>query len=196
MFVQIMEGRIRDADLLKRQTDRWHDDLRPGAVGYLGSTSGVTADGTGILVARFEDEAAARENSARPEQSVWWSETTPAFEDVVLFHDSSEVDVMFGGGSDSAGFVQVIQGRAVDPEAMRGAAREMEADLRSRRPDVLGGIVAWHGDREFTQVVYFTSEADARAAETPFEEDPQTERWTALFDGPPAYLDLREPQFD
>jgi hypothetical protein len=196
MFIQIMEGQIRDPELLARQTQRWHDELKPGAIGYLGSTSGVTADGLGILVARFESEEAARANSVRPEQSAWWSETTPAFEGVVDFRDCSEVDVMLDGGSDEAGFVQVITGRAVDPAAMRAGGQAMEAELRTTRPDVLGGIIGWHGDREFTQFVYFRSEAEARAGEASASDDLQSGEWAAMFDGPLSFHDLLAPAFD
>jgi hypothetical protein len=196
MFVQIMEGQIRDPELLARQTERWYQELRPGAIGYLGSTSGTTADGLGILVARFESEEAARANSERPEQSAWWSETTPAFEGLVDFQDCAEVDVMLDGGSNAAGFVQIIQGRAKDPAAMRAAGQAMEAGLRADRPDVLGGIIGWHDDREFTQVVYFTSEAEARVAEAAATNDIESGGWSDMFDGPLTFHDLLEPKFD
>jgi hypothetical protein len=37
--------------------------------------------------------------------------------------------------------------------------------LQKERPDVLGGVLALHGDGGFTQVVYFPSEAAAREGE-------------------------------
>lgn len=196
MFVQIIQGKVRDRDLLERQAAVWQQQIRPGAQGYLGTTRGVTADGTAIVIARFESQDAARANSERPEQTAWWEATAPAFDGEVTFHDCSDVDVMFDGGSDMAGFVQVMEGRAVDPAAMRAAGQSMEGDLRASRPDILGGIVAWHGDRDFTQVVYFTSEDDARKGESTMEDDADTAQWQSMIDGPMSFLDLRKPLFD
>lgn len=196
MFVQIIQGKVRDRDLLERQASAWQQQIRPRAQGYLGTTRGVTADGTAIVIARFESQDAARANSERPEQTAWWEATAPAFDGEVTFHDCTDVDVMFDGGSDMAGFVQVMEGRAVDPAAMRAAGQSMESDLRASRPDILGGIVAWHGDRDFTQIVYFTSEDDARKGESTMEDDAGTAQWQSMIDGPMSFLDLREPQFD
>ena len=42
---------------------------------------------------------------------------------------------------------------------MRSRTKDMESQLRERRPDILGITVAWHGDGGFTQAVYFKSEA-------------------------------------
>ena len=196
MFVQIMKGRVADAALLQRQSEAWRRDLKSGATGYLGTTSGTTPDGVAVLVARFETQAAAQANSTRPEQAEWWSKTAPAFDGEVTFIDCPEVDLMFGGGSDAAGFVQLIEGRAVDPETLRAVGRTMEDELHAARPDLLGGIVAWHGDREFTQVVYFTSEADARANESKSQGDPQAAEWMKMMDGPMSFHDLPDPEFD
>ena len=87
MFVQIIEGKARDAEGLKRQGDRWAEEVGPGAVGFLGVTSGVTADGRAITIARFESEEAAKANAARPEQSAWWSEMTPLARGVPIVID-------------------------------------------------------------------------------------------------------------
>ena len=154
------------------------------------------SDGTAIVIARFESEEAARANSERPEQGAWWEATAPAFEGDVTFRDCSDVDLMFGGGSDMAGFVQVMEGRAVDPAAMRAAGQSMEDELRAMRSDILGGIVAWHGDRDFTQVVYFTSEDDARKGESTMQDDAQTAQWQSMIDGPMSFYDLRQPRFE
>jgi len=196
MFVQIIQGKLRDADLFRRQHERWRTELRPGAEGFLGSTSGTTPTGVAVVVARFDSEASARANSARPEQSAWWEQTAPAFDGDVTFHDCREVDSILDGGSDQAGFVQVIQGRAVDPAAMREAGKAMEDDLRQMRHDILGGIVAWHGDRGFSQIMYFASEDDARKGESAMQDDPRAGEWASLIDGAPSFLDLTRPEFD
>ena len=195
MFVQVIQGTVTDADLLRRQLDRWRAELKPGATGYLGSTGGVTRDGQAITLARFESEEAARANSERPEQGAWWNETEKALADVT-FRDCREVDTLLGGGSNDAGFVQFIQGRAKDQEELRRRTREMEDELRARRPDLLGALVAWHGDGGFTQAVYFTSEEEARKQEKVTEGDEARAEFMALIDGTPTFLDLPEPDLD
>ena len=58
MFVQVIEGQVADREGLKRQLERWQEELRPGATGLLGSTSGVTDDGVGL---RKDPEVSAQE---------------------------------------------------------------------------------------------------------------------------------------
>src|SRR4051794_22555756 len=172
MFVQIIQGKINDPDLLNRQLDRWRKEIKPGAKGYLGSTSGITADGTSIAVIRFDSEAAARANSERPEQSSWWNETAKAFDGQPTFTESSDVDTLFGGGSNDAGFVQVMIGKAEDPAAFRAWSKEHEGRLKEIRPDLIGGIDAYQPDGSFISTAYFTSEAEARKNEKAMGEDP------------------------
>lgn len=196
MFMQIIEGKVRDADLLQQQIKQWRQDVKPGAKGYLGSTSGMADDGQFIVMVRFESEAAADANSKRPEQGAWWEKTAKAFDGEPTFTNCTEVDTMFGGGSNDAGFVQVMKGRAVQPTALRAAAETMEAELRKARPDILGGIVGWHGDRDFTQAIYFISEDAARKGETEATGDPQMEEWDQMIEGEMSFLDLRDPDTD
>jgi hypothetical protein len=196
MFIQVIQGKVSDADHLRRQLERWRTEIKPGASGYLGSTGGVTPDGRGITLVRFESEEAARANSQRPEQGAWWNEAVKAFDGDVVFHDCREVDSVLGGGSNDAGFVQVIQGRAKDQDKLRGRAQELEQQLRQRRPDILGMVVAWHGDGGFTQAVYFTSQEEARQKETETENDEVRQDFMSLIDGQPGFFDLTAPDID
>ena len=198
MFIQIIEGKVADKDLLQRQLERWRKEIKPSATGYLGSTGGYTADGRTFALVRFESEDAARANSERPEQDAWWNETVKAFDGQPTFHSCSEVDTLLGGGTNDAGFVQLIRGRAKDPAAMRSSMSEFEAQLREIRPDLLGIVVAWHtdGDREFTQVAYFTSEADARRHEQATANNEARDQYVAMFDGAPTFVDLVELDID
>jgi len=66
VFIQVIEGKVKDIEAVHRQMDIWHRDLQPGAIGYLGSTGGCTSEGACMLIARFESRAAARRNSERP----------------------------------------------------------------------------------------------------------------------------------
>jgi hypothetical protein len=165
MFIQVIQGRIADADGLRAAVERWRDEVAPKVSGWLGSTGGATSDGTAIAVVRFESEEAAQRNSDRPEQQAWWAEASKFFDGDVTFHDCKESVQFLGGGSDDAGFVQIIQGRSRDVERMRELMEQSSDALRQLRPDIIGGTVALHGDGGFTQVVYFTSEDAAREGE-------------------------------
>ena len=196
MFVQVFHGRVTDSQQVRQLLDDWAERLAPGAQGWLGSTSGVTADGTFVGVARFDSPDAARRNSGRAMQGEWWSRMSKLFEGEVEFHDCSEVDVFRGGGADDAGFVQVIQGRAGDTARLRELTRESEGRLAGVRPDLLGVVAAYHDgeDGAFTHVVYFTTEEDARATESaqPPEVAEMLRRRSELM-REVRYLDLREP---
>ncbi len=195
MFVQVIQGRVGDHAGLRRQLDRWAGELRPGAAGYLGSTFGVTADGEGVGIARFESAEAAARNSNRPEQGQWWTETEKMFAGPVTFHDSSEVDMYLAGGSDDAGFVQVMQGRIRDLARLRQLEEEATETLRTTRPDLLGSTRARYGDGEFTEFAYFTSESEARrgeAQEMPDDAQAGFGEWQELVQVDRWY-DLTEP---
>src|SRR3954453_21915561 len=108
MFVQVIQGKATNVDQLRAAVDGWIRDVSPGAVGWLGSTGGVTEDGRFIALARFESADAAGRNSERPEQDRWWSETAHLFTKEATFADSEDVTVDLSGDPDTAGFVQVM----------------------------------------------------------------------------------------
>lgn len=194
MFVQIIEGKVHDAPGLRRQQERWHAELRPGATGFLGATSGVTADGRGVTLARFESEEAARANSEREQQGSWWAETEKCFEGEVSFTESTDVTEWLAGGSDDAGFVQVMKSTGVDRAAIEALDDEM-TEFAGLRPDIIGGYRAWTGPDRCVEVAYFTSEAEARAGEQtepPPEFAEILERMQAAA-GDVEYLDLVDP---
>ena len=192
MFVQIIQGRAKDAAGLRKQMERWQQDLAPGATGFLGATAGVADDGEFIALARFESEEAARRNSDRPEQGEWWAETAKYLEGEPTFHDCTEVDTLLRGGSDDAGFVQVIQGRATDENRLRETLAQGESRLPEVRPDLIGGITARHDDGSFTEVAYFTSETAAREGEKRMEQEGDGPEWQSLVTDI-RFIDLRDP---
>ena len=145
--------------------DAWRDELEPGAGGWLGGTYGIDDDNEFIGVVRFDSRESAMRNSERPEQGAWWAETEKCFDGDVTFHDCDDVTMMLDGGSDDAGFVQVIQGRISDPEKFR-MMRDMPMDmLHTERPDIIGGTIAVDKDGYFTQTMAFRTEAEAREGE-------------------------------
>ena len=197
MYIQVIQGRCNDADRLKKQFDLWEQTIAPGADGWLGSTSGVTDDGTSVAVVRFESQAQADANSARPEQDAWWRETSGCFEGEPSFTNYDDAFEWLGGGSDDAGFVQVMRGRAGNPDGFRTFSQQPMDGLREMRPEILGGTVAIADDGDFTQTIYVTSEAAARAGEKQeMPADVQHDMEQAMGDmGDITYLDLRNPWF-
>lgn len=196
MFVQVIQGRTKDPDALRERIREWRAKVMPGAIGFLGSTGGITDDGEVIVAARFESADAAAANSQRPEQSDWWAETEKLFDGDVAFYDCEEVDLIHEGGSDDAGFVQVIQGYATDVDALRDLGLKMQGALSEHRPDVIGGFVAWGPNKGFSQFMYFTSEEEARrneAKEIPSEVSDQMRGFDELVTDL-KYLDLRDPE--
>src|SRR5829696_941263 len=119
MFIQVITSRCSDPGRLRRQLDLWEETISPGAEGWLGSTSGVSADGNSVAVVRFDSREHADASSSRPEQDAWWRETTACFEGDVEFRDYDDGFTMLDGGSDHAGFVQVMQGRVEDAAGFR-----------------------------------------------------------------------------
>ncbi len=196
MFVQVIQGRVSDADQLHAALDRWARDLAPGATGWLGSTAGVTDDQQFVAVVRFESEDAARRNSDRPEQGEWWAEAAKAFTDEPRFLESSEVDLDLNGDPDRAGFVQVIQGRSSDPERARELMAQNPEQWAEFRPDMIGSVGVMHEGGSYTAVLYFTSEEEARAGERkepPAALKDQMAAMGALEGGEPTFLDIRQP---
>jgi len=195
MFVQIIEGRTNDADGIKRQGDRWQTEVGPGAAGFLGVTSGVTADGRAITIARFESEELARANSARPEQSAWWAEMEKYYDGEVTFTESTDVQEFLGGGSNDAHFVQIMKSTGVDRDRM-GRLDEQFEKFAGLRPDLIGSFRVWTGADRCIEANYFTSEADARAGEQqelPAEVQALMSEFQDLMQNT-EFLDLSDPQ--
>ena len=199
MFVQVIQGHVSDAEAVRRQFDKWLSELAEGATGWLGSTSGVTADGQLIGLVRFESEELAQQNSDRPEQSAWWEETAALFTDEPVFKNSTTVDVDTPGDPQQAGFVQVMQGRSSDPERARALMAEDPTDWQSFRPDILGSVSVGHEGGDWTMAIYFTSEEAAREGEQkepPPEMQKMMKEMESLSVGEPVYFDLKDPRLD
>src|SRR5690606_34694370 len=188
MFVQIIQGRAGEPDELREAFDQWYRDLAPDARGWLGTAAGMTPEGEFIGLARFESADAAKRNSQRPEQHQWWVETSKLFAGDVQFTDCTNVVTFLAGGSDEAGFVQVLQGEVRDTPRSRELIRELER-LKEFRPELIGGIDAVHPDgRHFTQSCYFTSEAEAREGE---QKELPPELAQTMMEGQEIYRDIR-----
>jgi hypothetical protein len=197
MFAQVIQARATDEAAVRARFEEWDRSLKADAEGFLGSTGGVSDDGEFIVIARFESAEAAQRNSDRPEQGEWWAETEKLLEGEVRFYDCNEVEVRWGGGSDAAGFVQVIQGRLKsdgDKARWRAMEQEAEAWMKENRPDVMGAVSAWQGPN-FSDFVYFTSEEEARVGEQ--KQPPggsEGDDWMQSIEDV-KFIDLKRPHF-
>jgi hypothetical protein len=197
VFIQIIQGKCRDADEMHRLTDEWRDTMAPSAQGWLGGTYGITDDNQFIGVVRFESREAAARNSARPEQGEWWRRMEQCFDGEATFHDCDDAMMFLGGGADDAGFVQVIQGRVSDPERFRHFMGQPMDALHEQRPEIIGGTIAMEPDGWFTETIAFRSEAEARTGEKkemPADARQQWEQEMANMQDL-RYLDLHHPWF-
>lgn len=195
MFVQIIEGQTSDPDALMAAGEAWQAEVRDGAIGYLGVTSGVGEGGKAFTIVRFQDEASARANSERPEQSAWFEEhLATAYSSPPTFTESSDVSEFMGGGSNDAGFVQVMKISGVDRQKLEELDQTFEK-FAGERPDIIGGLRAWTGSDSCIDVMYFTSEAEARkgeSAEVPEELQKVMAEFGAM--AQTEFIDLPNPQ--
>jgi hypothetical protein len=164
VFIQIIQGKCTKQDELRAMAESWRDGLGPTAVGWLGGTYGFTNDDLFVGVVRFESREAAMANSARPEQTAWAEKMMRLMDGPVEYHDCDDVTLMMDGGSDRAGFVQVISGRVDDPDRLKAMLTDTTM-LHEMRPDILGGTLAIEDDGTFIETVFFTDEKSAREGE-------------------------------
>ena len=193
MFIQMIQGRCTRQEELRAMADRWRTEVAPTAKGWLGGTYGFTDDDMLVGVIRFESKDLAMQNSASAEQSAWWEEASRLFDGDVEFHDCNDVSLMLDGGSDDAGFVQVIRGRVADPDRLKAMMQQTDM-LHEARPEILGATLAIEEDGTFTETVAFTDEESARRGES--QEMPAEVRddlEAAMADV--TFLDLHRPWF-
>jgi uncharacterized protein (DUF1330 family) len=191
MFAQVVQAKTKDKAGAKKMWDRWNDEVRPAATGYLGATGGVTDDGDLIVIARFESAEAAERNNNIPEQQQWYSEFEKYIEGEPSFTNYTNVELDNGGGSDDAGFVQVIRVKGGDAQAFKDLDAEIAPKMKELRPDVIGSLTAIEGD-DATSVIYFTSEEEARKNESNPEFQELAKRYMEI-QGDSTFYDLKDP---
>jgi len=199
VFIQIIQGRCTRQDELQTQLEAWREKYGNSVEGWLGGTYGFTDDDLFVGVVRFESKEAAMANSQRPEQGAWWAETEKCFDGPVEFHDCDKVLMMLDGGSDQAGFVQVIRGKIDDPALLEAELDQMSNMLHEARPEIIGSTFAIEEDGTFTETVAFTDESAAREGEQramPVTEEVRHlwEDWRRMTHDV-TYLDLHHPWF-
>ena len=195
MFIQLIQGKCNRPNDLRRLLDRWQAELGPSSPGWLGATYGFAEDGTSVAVVRFESREKAMENSAKPEQDQWFNEVQKCYVGPMEFLDCDDVTTLLQGGSDSAGFVQVMRGRVADEARLKGLLDAPHADeLHAARPEILGATLGITEDGQFVQTIAFTDEESARRGEqVAMPEEVRETLDAAMADV--TYIDLHEPWF-
>ncbi|KAA1425166.1 hypothetical protein FE697_004640 [Mumia zhuanghuii] len=193
MFIQVIQGPCTRQDEMRATMEQWRTERADDVVGWLGGTYGFTDDGMFVAVVRFDSEESARSNSDSREQSDWWERTRGLFDSEPQFHDCTDVTLALDGGSDDAGFVQVIQGRVADADRLKSMLTDTD-QLHEARPDIIGATLAISDDGTFTETVAFTDEESARRGEQQdMPEEVRADMEAAMADV--SYLDLHQPWF-
>ena len=193
MHVRFIRADVADVDGLRAHLERGEGQMTAGAVGFLGGTAGITAQGDFVALARFDSAAAGAANRERIEAGEWWRELLTYLDGEPEVKDTERVSVLMAG-SDDAGFVQIMEGTG-DPDALAALDEQFVAIAPEYRPDIMGGYRAYFADGTWADVTYFTSEAEARAGEAR-EMPPAVAKLFEEFGrvaGITAYHDLNEP---
>jgi hypothetical protein len=193
VFIQIMQGTCTRPAELRAHLETWTSELGPGAPGWLGGTFGFTDDDAFVGVVRFESRESAMANSARPEQGEWAATMESLMDGPMEYHDCDDVMPFLDGGSDDAGFVQVIQGKVDDPDRIKAMLADTTR-LHEMRPDIIGGTLAIEADGSFTETIAFRDEDSARAGEQQEPPAEVREELESMLVGARFY-DLHEPWF-
>lgn len=167
IYVEIIQARVKDPAGVQEVYARWVRDVAPGADGWLASTAGISDEGEFIAVVRFASEQAARLNRSRPQQDSWWREMSQQLADDARFIDCAAVATFGEDRPGDPGFVQAVQGQAAKlPGVLEQVAETAQHHIFEHHLDVLGGLIADHGDGGFTEVVYYPSPEAARHGES------------------------------
>lgn len=193
MFIQVMQGKCSRRDELRALAESWREGSGAGAIGWLGGTFGVTDDDDFLGVIRFTSREDAMANSARPETGEFAERMAALMEGPIEFHDCDDVMTWLAGGSDDAGFVQVIRGHTDDPARIK-AMLDQTDDLREMRPEIIGGTLALEPDGTFYETIAFTDEESARKGEKLEPPAEMRAELEAMMSGA-TYYDLHEPWF-
>lgn len=163
IFIQVIQGTVRDSEEVRKTWERWANDVAPEGVGWLASTAGFS-DSEFIAVITFASDEAARRNDQRPEQDEWRSEMEGHFTGDITIRDCPRVSTYGAWERQDAGFVQIVQGWSRDlNHVMDEIAKAEQEFIRDHHLDLLGGIIAGHPEGFFTEVIYYPTEDAARA---------------------------------
>jgi len=191
----MVQGACSQEDDMRMLVDEWCERMADEP-GWLGGTYGFTDDGRFLGMIRYESMGACRRACSASDAGAWWAAAMEMFDSPPEIHQSEDVMLMLDGGSDDAGFVQVMRGRVGNSDKLRRIMtdQEMTSMLHQARPDIIGATMLIEDDGTFTETVFFTDEESARKGESmemPAEVAKDLEEAMAEVD----YYDLPKPWF-
>ena len=195
MFIQMVQGACDQQDDMRMLVDDWCTEVADQP-GWLGGTYGFTEDDHFVGVVRWDSKASCDDYCTREGAAWWWAAASELLHSKAEIHQSEDVTLMLQGGSDDAGFVQIMKGKVGDADLLRRIStdQEMTAMLHQARPDIIGSTLLIEDDGSFVETISFTDEAAARAGEKqemPAEAAADMEH--AMQDV--HYIDLHHPWF-
>ncbi len=195
MFIQMVQGACARPSELHRLVDDWCADMA-AQPGWLGGTYGFDDTGHFYGVVRFDSEEACRACAERTTAAWWWAAAAALFEDAPEIRESGDVTILMDGGSDDAGFVQIIRGRVKDPGVMRQMMTGAETVnmLHAARPEIIGGTMVIEADGSFIETISFTDERAARLGETVAMPASLQQEFESAMDEM-SFVDLHRPWF-
>jgi hypothetical protein len=166
VFIQMVEGACREQDDMRMLVEEWCGRMADEP-GWLGGTYGFTDDDRFIGVGRYESAAAWKQCCAAADAGMWWAAAAEMFDSAPEIHQSEDVMMMLDGGSDAAGFVQVMRGKVGNPDKLRRIMtdQDMTSMLHQARPEIIGATLLIEDDGSFTETISFTDEDSARKGE-------------------------------
>jgi hypothetical protein len=153
MFVLKAKARTTRPDAVREHVLAWSADVGSIATGWLGCTSGVSADGHWIFLMRFVSPEAAWITSDLPGYERWWRACRHDLSTPPVFAESTRVRGILRGGSDDAATVTITDGIA-SPEQLSAIVGRLENLAPAERAAVIGGFIAWHDHEQFTEALY------------------------------------------
>lgn len=194
MIVRCVRGKVRDVEAVTDAIEEWNLKIAPKCLGFLGGTWGIGDDGQLHAYHRFATREDMEELVRDVERLDWYSEKfLPSMETEPEVRHAPDV-IMWNGGCDTAGFVQIVYGRTTDIDSHKELIHKL-AMLQIHRPDIVGGYTMFHDNGLFEEVVYFKSEEAAREGEAAAPDGEHAhliEEWQR-FAKDVEFVDLRDP---
>lgn len=193
MFIQMVQGACTHQDDMRMLVDDWCGEMADQP-GWLGGTYGFTDDNSFVGVVRWDTRAACQAYCDRMDAAWWWAGACEVMDGMPEVHQSDDVTMMLEGGSDDAGFVQIMHGKVGDADLLRKMStdQEMTAMLHQARPDIIGSTLLIEDDGTFVETISFTDEESARIGEKQ-EMPPAADMEHAIREV--HYMDLHHPWF-